>query len=489
MSRIDRPPGDLDVRQRLVNLLARCHGDPGLFNDAILGRPPMWAKQREIAESVVNYRITCVVSGNATGKDWLTGGCIIPWWLSTRHESQVIATGPSQTSLGAVLWKNVRQAVANSRIPLGIEVSQGITASPLRAVVRGDWGAMAISTTSIERASGHHNRRLLVIADEASGISDEIFDALDSLNYFRLLLVGNPVRSSGRFIDIYRQGEKDRRDGVPPGRAVNAIHISSRESPDAHLAVSQRGLASRGWIEDIERRYGRNSLYVRSHIDAIIPDNDSESLIPIEWLDWAASRPPLPAVPLNHPSVARRRIACDLGEGVGRDSSAIVVRDDRGILEVVFGNTLGLAEAATEIARLAQKWSVKHERISFDCLGIGRDMPLHLARNRIKTAAPYAGSGKPRSSQFPNLRSEAFWRLRQRLDPDGANDHRDPHKARPDFVIPAGPFWPRMRNELKELTYDLAGGKTRVMPKDDWAKVLGHSPDLADCLAQSMGFD
>ena len=46
-------------------------------------------------------------------------------------------------------------------------------------------------------------------------------------------------------------------------------------------------------------------------------------------------------------------MAIDLAEGVGRDSTCILVRDDLGILEVVTSNTMGLPEAAEAVCRLA----------------------------------------------------------------------------------------------------------------------------------------
>ena len=36
------------------------------------------------------------------------------------------------------------------------------------------------------------------------------------------------------------------------------------------------------------------------------------------------------------------------------------------------------------------------------------------------------------------------------------------------------------------MTYGLAGKLTKLMPKDEWATRLGHSPDVADALIQSM---
>jgi hypothetical protein len=165
----------------------------------------------------------------------------------------------------------------------------------------------------------------------------------------------------------------------------------------------------------------------------------------------------------------------------------VLVRDDWGVLDVTFGSTLGLPEAAEVIARKAWEHQVPPERITYDRLGVGRDFPLHLQRRGLEGCVGYAGSGKPRSTDFVNLRSEAAWRLRQRLDP-----HWLPGGAgaiKPSFVIPTGPYWPRLREELRTLSYSFRGRKTKLMNKEDHAIALGHSPDLGDALMQSFAFD
>lgn len=371
-----------------------------------------------------------------------------------------------------------------------MKLSQGVRASPLTATVDADWKALGYSTTSVERAAGQHNRKLLVIVEEASGVEDYVWDAIDGLKYVRLLCIGNPIRADGRFVDLIRQAERDKQDGIPRHRAVNAIRIRSTESPDAELEESPRGLADRTWIEANRRQYGKDSLWCRSHIEAIIPDLSADRLIPDAWLDWAVNceRPPLkPFDPIN----ASRRMACDLGEGVGRDSTSVCVRDRLGILEYVTGNSIGLAEAASELARLAAKWGVDHSRISYDVLGIGRTFKNHLIRVGLTDAVPYAGSGRARNHRaYTNLRTEAAWALRQRLDPDWATDPRYPISSRQlPFHIPPRDWWAGLRQELEALTYELVGNQTRLIKKDDLCEQLGRSPDRSDALIQSWAFE
>jgi len=479
----------LSTIERTAAHLARARNDPHYFNNVFLGRPPYWSRQVEICRSIVDYRVTVVYSGNAIGKDYVVGG-VVPWWLYTRKNSLCIVTGPTQTVLGSVTWKEIRRAIDGCRLPFRPRISSGIKASPALVEIRPGWQALGYSTTSVERASGQHARDLLVVVEEASGVEDEIWDALESLNYTRLLVIGNPIRAEGRFVDLIRQADTDRAEGVPPAKAVNSIRIPSTESPHANLEKSPYGLADQTWLDACYRRYGRDSLWVHSHINAKIPDLSSDQLIPSEWLDYATSvqRPPLPP---NHPVHRTRRVAVDLGEGVGRDCTAILVRDDHGLLELVSGSALALADAASEVARLSVRYTVPAERISYDKLGIGRDFRNHLARHGLGDAIPYAGSGRPRDPKaFTNLRSEAAWRLRRRLNPDWLTDPQWTQSARQaPFHIPAREWWATLREDLEALTYDLVGNKTRLIKKEDLLVVLGRSPDRGDALIQSFAFD
>ncbi len=478
----------MNERERLTELLAECHDDPDLFNSAILNRPPYWSGQRRIADSVVRYVDTVACTGNALGKDYLVGG-LIPWWLLTRHESLVIVTGPSQTLLGSVTWKEVRRAIEKCPLPLKAKFSQGIKASPQTVTLGTGWQALGYSTTSVERASGQHAKELLVIVEEASGVEPDAWEAIDSLKYTRLLAIGNPIRAEGKFVELIHRAEKHQQDGVPPELATNAIRIPSTDSPHAHLEKSPCGLADKNWLAKNYAKYGADSLWVRSHINAIIPVVSADSLMPVTWLDRAAAVPHPPLTPFGEINKTRR-ISCDLGEGVGRDSTAIFVVDGLGILEIIAGNSLGLVEAAAAIAKLSRKWNVPHNRISYDRLGIGRDLRHHLIAEGIKDAVGYAGSGAAKSpKEFTNLRTEAAWKLRTRLNPDWSTDPRFSLTSKqPAFSIPPGPHWALLREELEKLTYDLVGNQVRLISKEDHCAELGRSPDRCDALMQSFAF-
>ena len=54
----------------------------------------------------------------------------------------------------------------------------------------------------------------------------------------------------------------------------------------------------------------------------------------------------------------KARLGCDVGEGVGRSQSVIVVRDDLGVLEIFANQFESKAETAHKICGLAQKWQI-----------------------------------------------------------------------------------------------------------------------------------
>src|SRR5208282_2642822 len=202
-----------------ARLLAKCRDDPNRFNELFVcdGRH-FWTRQLEMCRSVVRYRKTVVYSGNMIGKDfWI--GRLVWWYLLTRGPgSMVYICGPSQTSLGSITWKEIRQAtprwMGTDIKSVSAKLSVGMKTSPQLVDMGDGWQAMGLSTTNVERASGHHAPRMLAIVDEASGVETDARDAIESLGYDKLVAIGNPIRAEGWFVDLIREAEADRRDGV-----------------------------------------------------------------------------------------------------------------------------------------------------------------------------------------------------------------------------------------------------------------------------------
>jgi phage terminase large subunit len=457
----------------LAELVARYHDDPGGFNTVILGGPPFWWRQEEMARSVVTQPITVAESGNVVGKSWAIARIIL-WWMLTRANPLVVLTAPSQALVGTVVFKELRKAHRMSRIPLGGKITDSPKASPQTLILPDGATALGFATKGVERLSGQHNPEMLGIVEEASGVDDAIWEAVHSWKAKRLLVCGNPLRADGEFVKLAERGEREANDASIPARSkVRTITIPSTDSPDIHLEESPRGLADATFIANSRRQYGEDSLWYRCHIKAIRPTCSHDRLIEPAWFDACLGR----ARSEDH-AWGVRRLGCDLGEGVGRDKTVMVVRDDLGIRRWTASHGMGVEASAKEMDRLIRLESLRQDHCTYDALGIGRDLPLYLEPLGLTECLGYKGSfsGGP---DFANLRSAAAWAMRNAFDPG-----RPGHVP---FSIPDDEHGRRLREEVLALRYDLDGKskKTRLEPKEDLTARLGHSPDYADALIQT----
>lgn len=487
------------MSEALTELLVECYEDPGLFHEAVLGRPPLHDKQELIAESVVRNRITVVPAAHAVGKSWYAATAVLHW-LYTRPGGKVITTSASNTQLVSVLWAAIKTAYSKSLIPLEGTISQG-HAIPQRLELAPEWYAIGFSAKQPENFSGFHGDEILVVADESSGIEQPIWDAIEALGYTSLLALGNPIRASGHFRALYDQAVAG-----APGYA--GYRLTAFDSPHAHLTdeeIKERGLkpglTSKTWIDRVKRLYGEASLYWRTRVLALFPEEDHDQLIPSEWLDrcYLAKRDP-------HAFGGLRTLSVDLSKGTGRDRTVLVVADDLGLLDLTADDSISLASAANLAQRKASQWGVPQDRMTYDAGGwAGSDMERYLDAVGIQAAMPYFGSASG-GTRYKNRRARSAWRLRQRLDPDRERIRLDtlPEQdkwslaqrrrmeatgrqvtVQPAWSIPpavVGPHWDSMRQELLELRYGHGGSKLELEPKELMAERLGRSPDLADTL-------
>jgi hypothetical protein len=410
------------------------------------------------------------------GKSFLDAGLILDF-LFSRPNSLVIATAASQVQLEEVLWKEVEVAYSGARVPLGGRILR----SPLKVDLGGGWNCLAYSTSKCERFAGHHRNDLFAVLDEASGVPDEICEAVSGLNPSCELWTGNPLRPLGTFYDRCRS--------APDNPLANLIHISSLESPHIDLARSPWGLADRTWLEKSWNDYGKGSLWERCHILGMFPEEGFDQVIPAAWLDLAERAIRVPS--------GKPRIAIDLGLGNGGDNSVIMAKDDNGLLAVEHSNRWTLEVTASRAALMAQRLGVPGSRVSWDVASIGADFANRLKAFGLHGCRPYLG-GAVGTNRFANLRTVAAWAARQRLDPKRRVDNpalgnllysQDVMITQRPFAIPAR-FMAPLRAELRELRYELLpADKVALEDAESYAKRLKHSPDFASAFTQLFAFD
>lgn len=198
--------------------------DPLKFQQMCWPDITFYDKQVEIIHSVMHNEETVVPAGNDLGKDFIAG-FIAVWFQCSRMPVRVVSTSSSGTQLKSVLWGEIGRFTSTSKYPLPLQENtlwmrnmlpdgstdprsyhRGITARTPETLQGHhiEWGKMseeekAMMERNLQDLSGHHLEygpgdlpRTLAILDEASGIAQEHYDAMDTWAH-RKLIIGNPL--------------------------------------------------------------------------------------------------------------------------------------------------------------------------------------------------------------------------------------------------------------------------------------------------------
>ena len=429
------------AHQPIRELLDACRDDPARFHEEVLGRQ-LWHKQVEVCKAIARSPVTVVPAGRAVGKSFLLAGTVL-WWLYTRPMSLVITTGPDHRQVVSVLWKEIRRALrprfeqgrrVSPRLNLGSDhLTEGYT-SPQRLTVKmgTDWGALGFAAQYEEGFSGQHAGDLLVIVDEASGVTPPIWSAIHGLAASRLVVVGNPIRYDCHFRELHDLAVKG-------SETIATVGISSLE-----VARRQEGLLS--------RRHGL----------AVVPEPDARdprrgvALVAVEH-PGHLPRPGVGPVPARRPgSTPARGRACPAtssGSTTPRDrpswawiSAAVSAATARWSWSATASRSWrssppsGTAcstrpgtgsSPSSSSSRGSGAW--RPERVIYDKAGLGRSFGSYLAGYGLDGAVGYFGAGKG-GKLYVNRRTANAFAIRRRLDP-----HRENHVP---FYCGGHPEWP-----------------------------------------------
>jgi hypothetical protein len=114
-----------------------------------------------------------------------------------------------------------------------------------------------------------------------------------------------------------------------------------------------------------------------------------------------------------------------------------------------------------------------------DVIGIGAGVVDRLREQRMAVEPFNAAEGTTRKDSsgelgFSNVRSQAWWELRELLDPAGG----EPVALPPDDMLTGDLTAPHWRV--------LSGGRIQIESKDDIRKRLGRSTDSGDAVVQAF---
>lgn len=256
----------MDQREFFASRVQLYRKDPILyFKEVTHFTPDDW--QAEAARAVTRERRISIRSGQGVGKTaWEAN--ILLWFLSCFPYPRVVATAPTRQQLNDVLWAEVAKWQEAS--PLLKEILKWTKTYIYMVGMEKRWFAVARTATKPENMQGFHEKNMLFLVDEASGVSDAIMEAiLGTLTGANNLLVmcGNPTQRTGIFHDSHTADRAN----------YYTMRVSSRDSKRTDKAN----------IAALERKYGKDSNVVRVRVDGEFPKQDDDVFISIDLCEQA----------------------------------------------------------------------------------------------------------------------------------------------------------------------------------------------------------
>lgn len=448
-------------------VLDRARSDPVWFIENVLGSS-VHSKQHEIAQGLVSHSEVAVGSCNSAGKTYIAGRLAL-WFLYCFAPSIVITTAPTNRQVRGQLWKEIRQAHRDALIPLGGDVlTTAVHISP-------EWYAIGFTAPDYDpdRFKGYHSEHLLVIADEAARITDEIFDGIEAVvtsRFNKLLMIGNPTEQTGRFARALRGGGYDTKAIQisafdTPNFTANGItleHIRSGEWEDMVKELPYPALVTPSWVRGQWEQHGEMSPKWEYKVLGKIPQFGESAIFPRLWVEQA-DRPPESGYD-KYPLYAGIDVA-----GPGSDETVVYIRQG---INIVAWKAFSETDSRGPVMKMLKPYKERLKGVFIDTEGMGQFFAAHFRDAGFTVYSVLAKESATDSETFHNRKAEFHFSLRARLEEGRLANLTDPVT----------------KQQLEAIREDLPDpqGRIRIEGKKEMARRGVVSPDRAEALMMAF---
>ena len=250
---------------------------PVAFAREVLG-VQLWAKQEEVLNALTTHRRVAVKAGNGLGKGFCAAVAVL-WFIHTHQDAAVaLSTAPTFRQVRHILWRQIHRFYRPAAKTLGG------TMLDTRWELSDERYAMGLSADSAEQFQGFHNPNILIVVDEAEGVSEEIYEAIEAIITSAdplLLLIGNPTTMEGAFRRAFFEHRSIYRN----------ITISALDSPNVQAGrVVIPGLTTSEWVDERKQIWQEGSPIYRSRVLGQFPHQGEDSLFSLKDLEAAVNR-------------------------------------------------------------------------------------------------------------------------------------------------------------------------------------------------------
>ena len=465
-------------------------------------------EQQAIVAAVQRDKRVSVRSGTARGKDFVAACIAVSFlYLTPRwnrrgeliENTKVALTAPTDRQVKNIMMPEISRLWGRAK-KRGFVLPGRLTAYDIRTDNE-EWFLTGFKADehNHEAWSGFHAVNTMFIVTEATGISDDTFEAIEGnlQGNSRILLVFNPNKVVG-YAARSQKSARWTRFCLNSLTAQNVVEHKLlypgqvdydwvRDKLDAWCTPIRADEAQAEMDDfEFEGRWYRPEDLFRRKVLGQFPKVADDVLIPTQWLELAHERWRR-AGGRESLGAETRILGVDVA-GMGRDCTCFVERKGAWVSPFNSYNSGGSADhmkIAGQIAAYRRRQIEAY--ISIDTIGEGAGVYsrcIELDEKEYILSCKYSEAakghnGKPLTDvtgqyEFINMRAYLFWCVRDWLNPKNDTGAMLPPDTQFD-------------EEATEIKWSFrSDGRIFIEPKEDIKERLGRSPDKFDALANTF---
>lgn len=389
---------------------------------------------------------------------------LVNWWVATHpiDDTTVVTTATNWKQVRNVLWKEIPRVKADAGI--GGKVNADAT---WKMGDRQDPIAFGMKPDDKDESGfqGVHDQYVLVIMDEAGGISKEIFTAADAITtnkFARILAIANPNDPSCYMAEVYKREMRLK----PEERSWNIIQFGAYDTPNFTGEVVPVEVATRlvqvDWVEARKKEWGEDDPRFVARVLGEFPDVSDDGLFNMgrvmQSMEAYDTSEPDEGMPIT--------IGVDVAR-YGSDSSVIV--SNQGGYIRIHGRYQGLngPELARKVGELAVEMGAVEIRI--DAIGVGAsvlDSIYNFVPPTISVVGIHGNAKSGDSTKWYNYRAAMYDQFAKAV--------ADGRVYLPDDD--------ELHNEIASIKYEYRGSALLIESKENMRKRGIKSPDVLDAV-------
>lgn len=266
-----------------------------------------------------------------------------------------------------------------------------------------DHCAVAESGSQPENLAGYHHENLLFVVDEASGVHEGLYPAVEGSLTTQgaiMFMIGNPIRTSGEFWASHKK------------RGTRELYYSRQISYKDSPRVTEE------WAQGMIRKYGLRSSVVQVRVFGLFPEMEENQLITLHWIEDARANtfPDLMEKP-------KLRVSVDVADGGEDETSITVALHYQDYILIMrqknfnFPSSESPIKAAEAAERMFEAYGGDKASDDFvvDSLGVGAGTAGFLIKKGYNVVKHKGGESATDKEQFRNMRSQVWFGLRDAL--------------------------------------------------------------------------